>query len=241
MRPKRSRAADITRSASSSFVASHAKNSTWVAAFFAATARAAAAPRSASRPSNAIRGAPAAANCKAAARPTPAVPPVMTTELSSSRRGVGTSGGGRTGMGAFVSVWRESVILRHGHPQHGLDGEAFRGIVDRRVDVAEFIELDQSIVRKPSLPIQFDQLRDELGCHAVALADATNAPSGNHQTVDIETGFGAERRCANHAARTANSEYIDRLAQHAGFAAGIERVVDTSTANLPHGLHRVLL
>src|SRR5712671_3347444 len=174
MRPKRSRVSDITRSASSSFVASHAKNSTWVAVFFAATVLVAAAPRSASRPSNAIRGTPAAANCKAAARPTPAVPPVMTTELSSSRRGVGTSGDGRTGIGAFVSFARESVILHHRHPQHWLDGEAFRGVIDRRVDVVEFIELDQAIERKPSLPIQFDQLRDELGCHTVALASTAN-------------------------------------------------------------------
>ena len=62
--------------------------------------------------------------------------------------------------------------------QHGLDGAAALRVGNGPVDFGKIIELQQTVEGEASILVQFDQFRNELLGHCVALDDAEDlAPS----------------------------------------------------------------
>src|SRR6266446_3810456 len=107
-----------------------------------------------------------------------------------------------------------------GQDHDGLDGSCLCCVLCCSVDLIESVGTNESVERQPALPVQFDELWNELSRVAVALIGPDQANASTQQVWYVDGDLRAERGRADDDACSGGSQRGDRLIEHSQPAAG---------------------
>src|SRR2546421_7212716 len=112
-----------------------------------------------------------------------------------------------------------------GQDHDGLDTSSFYRVLCCNVNLIESVGTNESVEGQTALPVQPDEVRNELSGVAVSLIGTEEADTPTEQVRHVHGDLRAQRRRADHDTSSCGSQRGNRLIENRQPAAGLDRVL----------------